>query len=512
MKKIIIALLCLAVIVSAVFVTAYLKENTDNGEQTQTTITTTQTIANESRSVYLGYFEGKSFNPFKTNSPTNLAISTLLYDSLFVLNDDWSSTAVIATSIDIKDKQITVKLVDGAVFSNGASLTAYDVVYSFNLAKKSNNYKARLTNVTAAMAGVDTVTFTLASPDIYIQQCLTFPIVQNGTGTAALPVGSGRYVLRNVSGEYVLSANTANTRNEALTIQAIGLVPITAQKDELYRIQTGKLTYFYDDMENGSFRKLNAATVSVPTNNLIYLAYNSSKENFANKQVINALRLAIDKNTLADTVFDNLCSITDMPFNPSWFVLDGLQTPTLEYNLIQAGNILDDNGIVYSASDKNYRYDSDGVFEITILVNKESTVKVNCAKFIGKNLKSLGAKVTVSALEFKEYQQALKDGDYDLYIGEVKLSPNMDLSAFFKAGSSLSYGISSETVSNAYNDFKSGNIDIGTFINVFEEEKPFIPICYRTSVAYYSNEITFEGTVGENDLFKNIYTWKKQVK
>ena len=84
----------------------------------------------------------------------------------------------------------------------------------------------------------------------------------------------------------------------------------------------------------------------------------------------------------------------------------------------------------------------------------------------------------------------------------------MDLSCFFDKNGSASYGITSETIKNAYSDFKAGNIDINTFLGVFEEEIPFIPVCYRTSIAYYSNEVSFDGTVNEYEPFKNINTWK----
>lgn len=509
MKKLIIAILCLTVVVTAVFAVGKIAdESTSDGSD----ISTTQTIETQSRSVYLGYFKNKSFNPYKTDSFTNLNISTLLYDPLFIINDDWSSDMLLAQEIQNDGKQVTVKIVDGEVFSNGASLTAYDVVYSFNLAKKSQHFKGRLSNIATAVAGVDTVTFALNSPDIYVQQCLTFPIIQNGTGDAALPIGSGRYVLRSINGEYVLSENPTSTRKESMSTPVIGLTEINAGNDEIYRIQAGHLSYFCDDMDSGVFTKLNASTLSLPTNNLIYLGYNSANETLADKDVINALVTAIDKNTLADTIFDNFCSLTETPFNPDWVELEGLQLPTHEYNLIQAGNILDDNGIRFSSKDKNYRYDSDGYFEIKIIVNKESLTKVNCAKFIGKNLQNLGVKVTLSALAFEDYQQALKDGNYDLYIGEVKISPNMDLSAFFKTNGAAAYGISSKTVASAYNDLKTGSIDVNTFINVFEEEKPFIPLCFRTYVAYYSNDITYEGSANVNEPFRNINTWKAETR
>lgn len=462
----------------------------------------------DSRDVYLPYFKGKSFNPFKTVSPTNLSITTLLYDSLFIMNEDWSSSPLLAKEYHNDGKQITVKLVDGASFSNGASLTAYDVVYSFKLAKKSSAYKGRLSNFAGATAGSDTVTFTLNQPDVYAQQCLTFPIVQNGTGTASLPIGSGRYVLRSINGKYVLSANPTSTRGEALSTTMIGLVPITAENEEIYRIQTGELTYYYNDMDTGIYTKLNAKTMSVPTNNLIYIGFNGKNANMSDKNVINAIRYAIDKSSLSDTVFDNFCTLTETPFNPHWFALKDIQLPPHEYNLIKAGNILDEHGYNFPATDKTYRYDSDGLFEVTILVNSESKTKVNCARFITKALQNLGLKIHFNSLSFNEYKQALINGEYDLYIGEVRLSPNMDLSCFFKSGGSASYGITSKTITNAYKDFKTGSIDINTFIRVFEEEKPIIPICYRTGIAYYSNEINFEGTVNEYEPFKNVYSWE----
>lgn len=506
MKKIIIAILCLTVVITAILVTGkYLPDK----NTTEPTETSAEPFEEEARDVYLPYFKGKAINPFKSNSPTNLAVATLLYDSLFVMNEDWSSTGLIAESYANDGKQVTVKLIDGAVFSNGASLTAYDVVYSFNLAKKSTAFKGRLSNFAGATAGADTVTFTLNQPDQYAQQCLTFPIVQNGTGNAALPVGSGRYVLRNINGKYVLSANPSSTRGETLNTSVIGLTPITAENDEIYRIQTGELSYYFNDMDTGTYTKLTAQTESVPTNNLVYLGYNSSVKSLSDKAVITAIRYSIDKSTLADTVFDNFCTLTDTPFNPKWYALNDIQLPTYEYNLIKAQNILDENGYTYSPTEKNsFRYDSDGYFEVKIIVNKESSLKVNCATLIAVSLKNLGLKVTLSKLPYNDYLTALAQGDYDLYIGEVKISPNMDLNCFFKKGGGASYGISSNTITNAYNDFKAGSIDIKTFISVFEEEKPFIPLCYRTSIAYYSNEVTYEGSVNEYEPYKNIYSWE----
>ena len=86
----------------------------------------------------------------------------------------------------------------------------------------------------------------------------------------------------------------------------------------------------------------------------------------------------------------------------------------------------------------------------------------------------------------------------------------MSLSSFFTEEQGLSYGIdASSSAATAYYDFKEGKIDITTFVKVFEENMPFLPICYKKGVAYYSRELKYEGTVSENDIFSNIYSWGK---
>ena len=55
-------------------------------------------------------------------------------------------------------------------------------------------------------------------------------------------------------------------------------------------------------------------------------------------------------------------------------------------------------------------------------------------------LNSLGFNITVKSMEYSEYKQALLKGNFDLYYGEVRLSPNFDLSPFFGATGTLNYG------------------------------------------------------------------------
>ena len=505
MKKLICLFACFALI--AGILSGCGDRNTDDTTTTETTtseVITENTVAE--RKVTLGYYKGKSLNPFKTESPTNKNLMTLVYDSLFLPTDAYTVEPLIGLSFTNKEKMLTVTLDPEALFADGTAIEPSDVVYSFNLAKESDNYKGRLSNFSSVAAGVDSVTFTLISPDIYAENCLTFPIVKYGTGDNSIPTGSGRYTIAKKSGTYRLTANEHSTRLEEMATTQITLVPITSDAGELYLLQTGDLTYFFDDLSDGEYTKIRANTARVPINNMVYLGINSNT--VKNKRVKEALCYAINKTSLADTAYSGIAKLSDVPFNPEWEIMSGINTVFYDYNSLKAEEILEDAGYVYAYSGNQYRSKNFEYLEMTLLVNNENKPKEEIAKTIAGWFRDLGIKITLNSVSYDEYLRELKSGNYDLYIGEVKLSANMSLSAFFSENGGASYGIDSESASaKAYTDFKTGKTDISTFIQVFNSEKPFIPLLFREGMAYYSRELTYEDTVNEYELFANIYSW-----
>jgi hypothetical protein len=97
MKKLICLLACFALI-TGIF--AGCKDrNTDDTTTTEPTteVTETQKPVPE-RKVTLGYYKNKSLNPFKTESPTNKNLMTLVYDSLFLPVDNYTVEPLIGLS------------------------------------------------------------------------------------------------------------------------------------------------------------------------------------------------------------------------------------------------------------------------------------------------------------------------------------------------------------------------------------------------------------------------------
>ena len=110
----------------------------------------------------IGFSEEDSLNPYFMNSDLNSDISSLVFEPLFYIDDSFCARNALAKSYTIKEKTLTVKLDISAAFSDGVQFSSADVVYSFNLAKQSEQYKNELLFIDSASASAsDTVIFNL---------------------------------------------------------------------------------------------------------------------------------------------------------------------------------------------------------------------------------------------------------------------------------------------------------------------------------------------------------------
>lgn len=512
MKKMISLACCLCLILS-VF-TCCKKQESGTPEPTvaetsQQQTETTKENRNREREISLSYNAKQPFNPYKTKSTTNKNIATLLYDSLFRLDRAYNAVALLASTYTVNGKTLTVTLGTELFFSDGSPVTVNDVIASFRAAKKSPVYSSRLRNfVSAASTDGQSVSFALKRSSVYAVNCLDFPVAKAETVNAGIPTGSGRYTLKKAKGAYYLTANENNTRHEELEQETIALYPADAQSGELYQLQIGDISFMYDDMSvKSEKKKISAGTVSIPLNILVFLGFNNTGM-FADANLKKAVEAAVDVSLICSTAYNSLAEPVSGVLNPEWSVMSAVTPVQPGQQTALAEELLEKSGYVYAYQNNRYRSKNFDFIEMTVLVNKESEEKVKAAKLVASFLKNVGIDARVDALAFEDYKKRLSDGDYDLYLGEIKLTPDMDLSVFFSADGQAAYSVDSgSTAAKAYYDFAAGKIDASTFCKVFDEDKPILPIGYRSGVAYYSRELKYEGTVSENDIFANIYSW-----
>ena len=440
----------------------------------------------------LAYSKADMLDPFTSTMAANIQILGLVYDGLYKIDKTYKPVPVIAESAIVSGTAVNVTL-SSAVFSDGSAVTANDIVYSFDRAKFSPAYGSRLENFSgASVSSSNMLVFSLKKPDPYALSCLTFPIVKSGS-SGELPIGAGRYVPEK-SGESVYLVVNTKKKNFNPAVKTIMLVPVRDSSSVESSLEIGNTGFYYNDLSSGTFSRINAKTVEMGINNLVFLGFNSKSEIFSNAALRKAVNLAVDRREIVATAFQGHAREAYSPFNPDWYQLASKDLIVAE-NLQEATKLIEESGV--DIKDK----------EISLLVNKENRFKLEAAQLIETYLKILGFKVLLKNYETEYYTEAVEIGSYDLYIGEVRLSPNMDLTPLL-GGGSVSYGIDETCASCArYTQLLEGGCELMDFINTFNDDLPFLPLCFRNAAASYTNAMQADFACCDGDVFYDIETW-----
>lgn len=439
----------------------------------------------------LAYSKADMLDPFTCTMSANNQILGLVYDGLYKLDKAYEPIPVIAKSSIVSGNSINVTL-NTAQFSDSTALTANDVAYSFNKAKESPCYAERLKNfLSVSISASNMLVFTLETADPYALACLTFPIVKNGS-EGELPIGSGRYMAQ-VSGETIYLVVNGKKSGFNPIIKTIMLVPVRDNSSVESSLEIGNTGFYYNDLSSGTYSRINAHTVEMGINNFVYLAFNSESEIFSNQLIRQAVNLAVDRKEISSTAFQGHARAAYSPFNPDWYMLASKDL-VVSKDIDKARELIELSGVDISLQ------------EVSLLVNKENQFKLETAEFIADYLTALGFTVKLKDYEPQYYTEAIEIGSYDMYIGEVRLSPNMDLSSLL--GGTEGYGINPDCQSVLrYTQLRNGSCELMDFVNTFNEDLPFIPLCYRNAAASYTNAMQADYACCDGDVFYDIETW-----
>lgn len=487
MKRIIAFFIALTVILS-------LCGCTKTPEPEVTTEPTTAPFTQNDGILKLAYSSSDSLNPFFCSTNTNANILGLVYDGLYKLDKNYNPVPVIAASYYSDSASVTVALAQ-AQFSDGTEIYPADVVNSFELAKESPAYSQKLKNFESATASGGSVTFTLSSPDPYAVSCLTFPIakINEEEPEADFPTGSGRYIPQ-VSGEERYLIANAKKSGFAPAIKTIMLVNLKDEASLISSVEVGNTGFIFNNLSSGTYSRISAKTKDIGINNFVFLAFNPALEIFANTSVRQAINLAIDRSEISTTAYQGHARVAYSPFNPDWHMI-------ASKDLIIPKNIEKGKELI-AASGANVAQN-----ELLILVNSENQFKLETAEFIKEYLEAIGFRIKLAKLSAENFASEVAAGNYAMYIGEIKLSPNMDISPLLTDESS-GFKVNPESESAIrYTQLLEGKCEIMDFINTFNSDVPFIPLCYRNAAVSFSNSMQGGFESCDGDVFYDIETW-----
>ena len=147
--------------------------------------------------------------------------------------------------------------------------------------------------------------------------------------------------------------------------------------------------------------------------------------------------------------------------------------------------------------------------QLTLLVNSENRLRVAAAYEIANQLKDFGIKITVIEKSYEQYKASLSSGNFQLFLGETRLTDNMDISSMITKGSSAAFGIKEGETSEevVINGLYSGSNSIADVAAVLQSEMPFIPLCYKTGVLFYSDNIENVKNSSASDIYFSIESY-----
>lgn len=442
--------------------------------------------------IALPYNESDGVNPYFVKSNENIYICKLLFNSLFTVDEKYNIVPQIATSVSVKGTVASVQLRTDAVCRGSQPINAYDVVYSFNLAKASYAWAGYLNGVVSATAKSKfTVEFVLDFSDVYVGAKLCFPITKEGTADiqTAVPTGSGEY--------YWLEKQLVNTTDSSKKIK---LYTVDTNKSSENAFKIGATDVYFSDLSNCEYIGVAGKTEEVMLNNMVYLGLNSNN-GALNKYIRSAIAAQLDSEDVVLSSYQGHGKAVKMPVNPDVSFYENIQSVSAQGDTALAQKIIDRCG--YTRFSGKARTNGAYLLSFNLIVNKDNKYRVAAAYNIADNLNQIGFYVNVSLLSFADYNQRISAGNYDMYLGEVKLDGSMDLSRFYNGN--LSGGIDkSSKAATDYFRYRAGEITAEEYYKVFAEEYPFIPVLFRNGYSVTSADVKTDLSKNPFDLYKNL--------
>ena len=221
----------------------------------------------------------------------------------------------------------------------------------------------------------------------------------------------------------------------------------------------------------------------------LYLACNMNSELFADPAVRSALSYAVDRDTIAEKYYRGFARSAVLPMSP--------QSPYYSQKLAEE-YAFDGVKFAQALKDANIFQEEPAVF----LVNSDDSLRVRVALKIRDMLVDCGLKVTMKEVTSSEYKTALLYRTYDLYLGQTKLSPNMDLSAFFYTYGDLSYGSIDDVATYALClEALANHGNYYTLHKKIMEEGLLCPILFRSYAVHATRGLLSDLTPARDNVF-----------
>lgn len=426
----------------------------------------------------LPYYPDADLHPILGSNRANMALSSLVYEGLFELDNSFTPHGVLCSAYSISEDGLTWTFtLNETTFSDGSPVSAEDVVFSLELARTSTLYGGRLTDAQSISAGGDgTVVLTLTQPNKQLPALLDIPVIHD-LQDGSMPLGTGPYhfveddgPLRLVREEF--APDTAP--------EEIPLLAVDGADNLIYAFDAGNISLSISDLTgaNALGYSVGYEAFDFPTTTMLYVGFQTTTGPCADVLVRQAISRSFDRDTVTGSLLAGHGDATCLPVSPR----SGLYSPAHEqsggFDPAAAGTLLSDAG--YTTGEDGLLYQGRSALTLTFVVNTDNSFKLTIADYLAKQLTDLGIQVDLKKLAWDDYLAALEAGEFDLYLGEVTLTADFDLTALIGPEGALNYGgFVSEELDTLRTYLRTTGLGERLLLNRFQAEAPFAPLCFK---------------------------------
>lgn len=429
---------------------------TENTEPTGETEQETEPVEERPAEFGLSYVEEYGFNPYKCTCLTNRPVISLVYESLFVVNENFQPEPVLCDKFGVSDDGMTylISICKDACFSDGSPVTAQDVIASLRKASNSAYYGDRFHFVRSFSACNDkTVKIELYTPYENLPLLLDVAVCKNGTQDEAQPIGSGPF--------YMTAANKFLMRNKNWWQGNFDVID-----GERIRLQAAeKPIIVRDNFEFGTTKLVladpnSAASVgyrcdyelwNCNTTVMQYIGFNLGRATFADADLRQAVTYLIDREEICSSLYNGFAMPASLPCSPQCGTYDKELAARYAYAPEEFSSRI--QGKVFTTT-------------VELVVWSADFSRVELANYLADAFARYGIKVRVVSVDYNTYKDRIRNGNFDMFIGEVRLSNDFNLSSFFSDDGDLNFGYI--THNGLYNQSKDALANSGNAYDLYQ--------------------------------------------
>lgn len=454
-----------------------------------------------------------TLNPLKNEDVTVDRVLKLIFEPLFIIDNNMELKPNIAESIEISGNTVTIRLKDNLTWTDGKAIGADDVVYSLDVirdASESSIYKNTLLNVRSyEQTGDKTVNIYYSNPVGAVGYNMAFPIIpkhyyKGSSGADMKPMGSGSFIFQ----EYKIAKSMRLTAFKGIKGEPyISEIQIKVMPDistMISSISSNVTDILCVDIEHlGNIKGDITSNARLFTSNQFeFIGFNTRRKIFATSDLRRAVTYIMPIDDIIKGIYINNITKSITPVNPESVYADTSGVDTYNTDTSTANTLILASGLTKSD------------FSFKILVNGENSSRVESAKKLSQAFNAYGMNTGVEQVSFEDYQKRLSEGSFDMYLGGTELRPNMDLSALLGSQGSINFtGYQNNQLDsyisrvNASADFEIYKRSLNELNKFISYELPIVGIGFKKKALVCSDWINGEINPVFNDCFYGVEKW-----